>query len=79
MYLIVIGGMDFMTARLVDTSPFWIHDRSDIKCTKYWWRNLFYVQNLFAFEDVCLIWSWSLACEMQFFIIFTVLLFVYAK
>ncbi|XP_055307401.1 O-acyltransferase like protein-like, partial [Sitodiplosis mosellana] len=38
-----------------------------------------YIQNVFNSEEMCLIWSWSLACEMQFTILSTALLFIYAK
>lgn len=79
MYLVVAGATEFFTAKLVETSPFWIQDRNDITCSKYWWRNLLYIQNMFSQYDLCINWSWSLACEMQFFILFTVLLFFYAK
>lgn len=71
--------MEVVTSELVDTSVFWVTDRYDITCNKYWWRNMFYIQNLFHVDDLCVTWSWSLACEMQFFVLFTVLLFIYAK
>ncbi|XP_055322371.1 O-acyltransferase like protein-like [Sitodiplosis mosellana] len=79
MYLVVVGCMEFMTSRMVETSPFWIHERNDMMCSKYWWRNVLYIQNLFSQDELCVNWSWSLACEMQFFILSTVLLFIYAK
>lgn len=78
-YLVVIGCMDCLTSRLMETSPFWIHDRNDVHCSRHWWRNLLYIQNLFGSNEVCVFWSWSLACEMQFAILSTVLLFIYAK
>lgn len=79
MYLFVIGCVEFITSRMVEISPFWIHDRNDIKCSKYWWRNILYIHNLFSMDDMCVNWSWSMACEMQFFILSSILLFIYAK
>lgn len=79
MYLIVVGLTEVATTYLVETSPFWVHDRYDVTCKKYWWRNVLYIQNLFNVHDLCLSWTWSMACEMQFFILFTALLFFYAK
>lgn len=46
---------------------------------RFWWRNLFYINNLFDHDDLCMNWAWSMACEMQFFLVFTVILFIYAK
>ncbi|KAJ6633837.1 Nose resistant to fluoxetine protein 6, partial [Pseudolycoriella hygida] len=79
LYLFVIGVTEISTAYLNETSPFWIEDRNDLMCQNYWWRNVLYIQNLFPVKEFCLNWTWSMACEMQFFIIFTFLLFAYAK
>lgn len=79
LYLFVIGSTEISTAYLHETSPFWIEDRNDLTCQKYWWRNLLYIQNLYPVKEFCLNWTWSMACEMQFFIVFTFLLFLYAK
>lgn len=46
---------------------------------RYWWRNLLYINNLFEHNDLCMNWTWSMACEMQFFLVFTIILFIYAK
>lgn len=70
---------ELMTSYIVDKSKFWVHERSDLRCQQYWWRNVLYIQNLFNVDDLCLNWTWSLACEMQYYIISTALLFVYAK
>ena len=79
MHLAVIGCMECVSSRLSETSPFWISYRNDVNCSKYWWRNLLYIQNLFGVDEMCVGWTWSLACEMQFTILSTVLLFIYAK
>ena len=40
-------------------------------CERYWWTNLFYINNLFPDKlgDECMGWSWYLANDMQFFVI----------
>ncbi len=40
-------------------------------CRKYWWTNLFYINNLYPWKlgDQCLGWGWYLANDMQFYII----------
>ncbi|XP_053664440.1 nose resistant to fluoxetine protein 6 [Anopheles marshallii] len=79
MYLFVTVLGELTHSYIVETSKFWVHERSDLGCQRYWWRNLFYIQNLYPVDDFCLSWTWSLACEMQYYMLFTVLLFVYAK
>lgn len=78
-YLATILATVLLTDYSVESSPFWVSDRNDLKCGQHWWRNLLYIQNLFDFNELCVIWSWSLACEFQFFVIITALLFLYAK
>ncbi|XP_044738248.1 nose resistant to fluoxetine protein 6-like [Chrysoperla carnea] len=45
------------------------------KCSKYWWRNLLYIGNLFDWDELCLSWSWYLSADMQFFLISLILCF----
>ncbi|KAG4070645.1 hypothetical protein HA402_013565 [Bradysia odoriphaga] len=79
LYIVVIGATEIATTYLHETSPFWIEDRNDLTCQNHWWRNVLYIQNLYPVKEFCLNWTWSLACEMQFFILFTFVLFLYAK
>lgn len=52
---------------------------SQLYIFRYWWRNLLYIHNLYPKEEICINWSWSLGCDMQFFALATVVLFIYAK
>lgn len=79
LYLFVVGGTEIATAYLAEKSPFWMTDRNDLTCQRNWWRNVLYIQNFYNVEEICLNWTWSLACEMQFFLAFTTLLFVYVR
>ncbi|XP_050094113.1 nose resistant to fluoxetine protein 6-like [Anopheles aquasalis] len=79
LYLFVVVLGELTHSYLVQTSKFWVHERFDRSCQQYWWRNLLYIQNLYPMGDICLSWTWSLACEMQYYMLFTGLLFVYAK
>ena len=40
-------------------------------CSKYWWTNLLYINNLYPWNMAkqCIGWSWYLANDMQFFVI----------
>ncbi|XP_054739834.1 nose resistant to fluoxetine protein 6-like [Anastrepha obliqua] len=79
LYLVIMGTVDLFYAYIADVSVYHISERFDEKCTQYWWRNLLFIQNLFSHNDMCLNWTWSLACEMQYFVLATILLFTYAK
>ncbi|KAJ6631744.1 Nose resistant to fluoxetine protein 6, partial [Pseudolycoriella hygida] len=39
-----------------------------LTCPSHWWRNMLYIQNWFPFPELCMIWSWYLANDMQFYI-----------
>lgn len=51
----------------------------EISFRRFWWRNILYVSNLSSADKMCVSWTWSLACDMQFFMITTLILFVYVK
>lgn len=40
----------------------------DSVCPHFWWRNMLYIQNWFPFPQLCMIWSWYLADDMQFYV-----------
>lgn len=45
-----------------------------VLCTKYWWRNILYINNLFPWNEQCLSWSWYLPNDMHFFIFGSIIL-----
>lgn len=47
-----------------------------ITCPKYWWRNLLYINTLFPVNQMCMLWSWYLANDTQFYIIGAIILIV---
>ncbi|KAH8343231.1 hypothetical protein KR059_007193 [Drosophila kikkawai] len=79
LYLVVMATVDLVYAYIGDVSVYHINERFDEMCSRHWWRNLLFIQNLFDHRDMCANWSWSLACEMQFFILASALLFLYVK
>jgi peptidoglycan/LPS O-acetylase OafA/YrhL len=50
-----------------------------VTCGKYWWRNILYINNWFPKDEICMIWSWFLANDMQFYVMGTLLLVVFLK
>uniref|UniRef100_A0A182FRE5 Nose resistant-to-fluoxetine protein N-terminal domain-containing protein n=1 Tax=Anopheles albimanus TaxID=7167 RepID=A0A182FRE5_ANOAL len=65
----------------------WTYDRSvftpgiidHITCDRFWWRNILYINNWFTFGEMCMVWSWYLANDMQFYVIAIVLLMLSSR
>ncbi|CAI2360388.1 unnamed protein product [Moneuplotes crassus] len=51
------------------------------KCERYWWTTLTYINPVWpwAFEDICLDWTWYLSNEFFFFLFCPFLAFIYCK
>ncbi|XP_062560408.1 uncharacterized protein LOC134224821 isoform X2 [Armigeres subalbatus] len=50
-----------------------------ITCNKYWWRNILYINNWYSFSEMCMIWSWYLANDMQFYVIAIIILTISSR
>ncbi|KAF0738577.1 O-acyltransferase like protein-like, partial [Aphis craccivora] len=48
-------------------------------CKNYWWTNLLFISNLIDVKYECLIVSWYVSCDIQFFIIGVIIVYVYMK
>ncbi|KAL0276270.1 UNVERIFIED_CONTAM: hypothetical protein PYX00_003876 [Menopon gallinae] len=51
-------------------------------CPRYWWRNVLYINTLFPVNQMCMIWSWYLADDTQFYFLGLMILLIssrYAK
>jgi len=48
-------------------------------CPNYWWRNLLYVNTLFPVQEMCMLWSWYLADDTQFYVLGAILLIMAVK
>ncbi|XP_071442364.1 nose resistant to fluoxetine protein 6-like [Hetaerina americana] len=73
-YMLVLGIVDINISWYNKTSFFTMSEKSDVVCSKYWWRNILYINNFFSREEMCMSWSWYLSNDMQFFILGTFLL-----
>ncbi|XP_066994975.2 nose resistant to fluoxetine protein 6 [Anabrus simplex] len=50
--------------------------RDSSNCPSFWWRNLLFLNTLFPVSDMCMIWSWYLANDTQFYALAVVLLLI---
>ncbi|KAI9589996.1 uncharacterized protein LOC119639842 [Glossina fuscipes] len=74
-YLFVIFFNDFSLRETFNNSIFQATIAPNT-CSQYWWRNILYVNNFYPLSEICMIWSWYMANEMQFYIMATILLVV---
>ncbi|XP_053951465.1 uncharacterized protein LOC128858913 [Anastrepha ludens] len=72
-YLFVIFFNDFALRQTFDNSVFQPNVAADT-CSRFWWRNIFYINNFYPLSEICMIWSWYMANDMQFFVMASLLL-----
>lgn len=75
-YLFVIGFNELVLRYSHNNSVFEPTIIDHVTCDKYWWRNVLYINNLFPQSEMCMIWSWYMANDTQFFIIGITLLLI---
>uniref|UniRef100_A0A1W7R5K7 Nose resistant-to-fluoxetine protein N-terminal domain-containing protein n=2 Tax=Aedes albopictus TaxID=7160 RepID=A0A1W7R5K7_AEDAL len=75
-YLYVLGVVEVVMRYLEQNSVFEPPTQDHINCPKYWWRNILYVNTLFPVEQMCMLWSWYLADDTQFYIIGAIILII---
>lgn len=73
-YLFAIGLNELILSYTHNNSVFSPAIYDHVTCAKYWWRNALYVNNFYPQREFCMLWSWYLANDMQFYIIAVVLL-----
>ncbi|XP_050332310.1 uncharacterized protein LOC126760599 [Bactrocera neohumeralis] len=72
-YLFVILFNDFALRQTFNNSVFQPNVAADT-CSSYWWRNILYINNFYPLSEICMIWSWYMANDMQFFVMASLLL-----
>lgn len=78
-YLVVVALTAFTSFYLRDKSQYWLVEHNDLNCPNYWWRNVFYIQNMYPLNEMCMSWSWFLSADFQCFCLTSLLLVVYTK
>ncbi|KAH8317357.1 hypothetical protein KR074_009300, partial [Drosophila pseudoananassae] len=73
-YLFVVIFNDFAVRQGLDSSVFQPAKIEHNTCRIYWWRNILYINNFFPQQEMCMMWSWYMANEMQFYVMAALLL-----
>ncbi|XP_052856836.1 uncharacterized protein LOC128265072 [Drosophila gunungcola] len=75
-YLFVLGVVQVTMKYLATYSIFDPPTMDHITCPDYWWRNILYINTLFPVDEMCMLWSWYLANDTQFYMIGAIILIV---
>ncbi|CAH2100104.1 unnamed protein product [Euphydryas editha] len=78
-YAFVIGVTELALRYTHDHTVFEPAMFDHINCDRYWWRNLLYINNFFPQKDMCMVWSWYMANDTQFYVIGVILLLISVK
>ncbi|CAB3384504.1 Hypothetical predicted protein [Cloeon dipterum] len=73
-YMMMVGILDVNQTKYSRTSVFNTTETAHNTCSKFWWRNLLYINNVYSRDEMCMTWSWYIANDMQFFVIGSFLL-----
>ncbi|XP_053601315.1 nose resistant to fluoxetine protein 6-like isoform X2 [Plodia interpunctella] len=50
-----------------------------LTCEQYWWRNLLYINNFYPQREICMVWSWYMANDTQFYVVGIIILLLSVK
>ncbi|XP_015433658.1 PREDICTED: nose resistant to fluoxetine protein 6-like [Dufourea novaeangliae] len=73
-YMFVLGVVQVAMKWFHSNSVFEPPTADHYNCQNYWWRNLLYINTLFPVDQMCMIWSWYVADDTQFYVIGAVIL-----
>ncbi|XP_036139324.1 nose resistant to fluoxetine protein 6 isoform X1 [Monomorium pharaonis] len=73
-YMFVLGVVEISMKYFYTNSVFEPPTADHYNCPNYWWRNLLYINTWFPVEQMCMLWSWYLADDTQFYIVGGVIL-----
>lgn len=78
-YAFVIGVNEIVIRYVLNLSVFESAIFDNITCNLYWWRNLLYINNLYPQKEMCMVWSWYMANDTQFYVVGIIFLLISVK
>nr|XP_034194410.1 O-acyltransferase like protein-like isoform X2 [Osmia lignaria] len=73
-YMYVLGVVQVAMKWFHSNSVFEPPTADHYNCPNYWWRNFLYINTLFPVDQMCMIWSWYVADDTQFYTVGAVIL-----
>ncbi|CAK9821800.1 Nose resistant to fluoxetine protein 6 [Anthophora retusa] len=78
-YLFVLGINGIVIKHTLTRTVFSPVVIDHLTCDKFWWRNALYVNSLYPRKEMCMLWSWYMANDTQFYILGIFLLLLSIK
>lgn len=75
-YLFVIGVNELIARYTQNHSVFSPAMIDHITCDLFWWRNALYINNFYPQHEFCMLWSWYIANDTQFYVLATIFLII---
>uniref|UniRef100_A0A336N0S6 CSON009092 protein n=1 Tax=Culicoides sonorensis TaxID=179676 RepID=A0A336N0S6_CULSO len=76
LYVVMMLLTELASTYYTETAVIKLWDEDGFNCRNYWWRNLLFISNFYPHYDMCMNWTWTISCEMQFYI-YAILLYVF--
>ncbi|CAH1967120.1 unnamed protein product [Acanthoscelides obtectus] len=73
-YLFTLGIVEVSMKWFNYNSVFEPPTMDHVNCPNYWWRNVLYINTLFPVDEMCMLWSWYLSDDTQFYVIGAIML-----
>ncbi|XP_033228459.1 O-acyltransferase like protein isoform X2 [Belonocnema kinseyi] len=73
-YMFVLGVVEVTMKWFHYNSVFEAPTADHENCANYWWRNLLYINTLYPVDQMCMLWSWYVADDTQFYVVGAVIL-----
>ncbi|XP_012278977.1 nose resistant to fluoxetine protein 6 [Orussus abietinus] len=78
-YLFVLGLNEIFMKQAMSRTVFSPAIFDHINCEKFWWRNALYINSLYPRTEMCMLWSWYMANDTQFYVLGIFLLILSIK
>ncbi|XP_026670545.1 nose resistant to fluoxetine protein 6-like [Ceratina calcarata] len=78
-YLFVLGINEIAIKHTLSRTVFSPAIIDHMTCEKFWWRNALYLNSLYPRTEMCMLWSWYMANDTQFYVLGIFLLLLSIK
>ncbi|XP_031840706.1 nose resistant to fluoxetine protein 6 [Nomia melanderi] len=78
-YLFVLGINEIAIKQAHARTVFTPKMIDHLTCEKFWWRNALYLNSLYTKKEMCMLWSWYMANDTQFYVLGILLLLLSVK
>ncbi|KAK2584116.1 hypothetical protein KPH14_006557 [Odynerus spinipes] len=78
-YLFVLGMNEISIEQIQARTVFTPEIANRLNCEKFWWRNALYLNSLYPRKEMCMLWSWYMANDTQFYVLGILLLLLSIK